>query len=374
MTTILLTANSTWGIANYRSGLIRAIMDRGMQVTVLAPDDGHVDRLRALGCRVVLLEMDNKGTSPLQDARLFLAFRRQLRALSPQAILSFTVKNNVYCGLAARSARIPFLPNVSGLGTAFVRETWLTKVVTLLSIAAFRRLPAVIFQNPDDSALFIDRGIVSPQSCVVVPGSGVDLTRFVPTPLPQNEVTTFVLIARLLWDKGVGEFVEAARLLRTAGVPVRCQLLGFVDAKNRTAIGRDTVDAWQAEGIIDYLGATHDVRPVIAAVDCVVLPSYREGTPRSLLEAAAMARPVITTDVPGCRSVVDHGVTGYLCQVRDAQSLAQAMERFALLPADSKASMAAAARQKMELRFDEHIVIDTYLRWLAPYTRQPGLP
>lgn len=374
MTTILLTANSTWGLANYRSGLIRAIMDRGMQVTVLAPDDGHVDRLKALGCRVVLLEMDNKGTSPLRDARLFLTFRRQLRALRPKAILSFTVKNNVYCGLAARNAKIPFLPNVSGLGTAFVTETWLTKVVTRLSAAAFWRLPAVIFQNPDDSALFVARGIVTPQSCIVVPGSGVNLTQFAPTPLTRNEVTTFVLIARLLWDKGVGEFVEAARLLRAAGVPVRCQLLGFVDVKNRTAISRDTVDAWQAEGIIDYLGATDDVRPTIAAADCVVLPSYyREGTPRSLLESAAMARPVITTDMPGCRTVVDDNVTGYLCIARDAESLANAMKRFAMMPYEAKVSMAAAARQKMERSFDERIVIDTYLRWIDELKRQPGL-
>ena len=370
MTTILMTANSSWYLANFRSGLIRAIQDRGFGVTVLAPHDEHVARLRALGCQIIPLQMDNQGTSPLRDGRLFMTFRRRLRELQPRAVLSFTVKNNVYCGLAARSANIPFLPNVSGLGTAFIKETWLTAVVTTMSRAAFRPLPMVIFQNQDDRNLFIERGIVTAESCVRVPGSGVDLTHFAPIPLPGGEVTTFLLIARLLWDKGVGEFVEAARRLRAAGVPVRCQLLGFLDVKNRSAIDRETVDAWQAEGIIEYLGATDDVRPAIAAAHCVVLPSYyREGTPRSLLEASAMGRPVITTDAPGCRDVVDDGLTGYLCAPRDVTSLAKAMERFAMLPRESRTTMAAAARRKMELGFDEQIVIDTYRGWLDRYAR-----
>ena len=371
MTTILLTANTSWYLANFRSGLIRAIQDPGFHVAVLAPLDEHSGRLRALGCDFIPLQMDNKGTSPLRDARLFMTFRRQLRALRPQAVLSFTVKNNIFCGLAARRAKIPFLPNVSGLGTAFVTETWLTKVVTLLSRAAFRPLPLVMFQNRDDRALFITRRIVAAPNCVVVPGSGVDLAHFAPTPLPKSDVTTFLLIARLLWDKGVGEFVEAVRQLRAAGVPVRGQLLGFLDVKNRNAIDRETVDAWQAEGVIEYLGATDDVRPAIAAADCVALPSYyREGTPRSLLEASAMGRPIITTDTPGCRDVVDDGVTGYLCALRDVASLAQAMARFATLPHKARSVMGQGARDKMVCEYDEAIVIDVYLRWLDQVVRK----
>lgn len=370
MTTILLTANTSWYLANFRSGLIGAIQDRGFHVTVLAPHDDNAQRLLALGCEIVQLQMDSAGTSPLRDAQLFMAFRHQLRTLHPRAVLSFTVKNNIYCGLAARREKIPFLPNVSGLGTAFIKETWLTKVVTLLSRTAFRPVPLVMFQNRDDRALFITRRIVAAPNCVVVPGSGVDLAHFAPTPLPKSVVTTFLLVARLLWDKGVGEFVEAVRQLRAAGLPVRGQLLGFLDAKNRSAIDRKIVDAWHEEGIIEYLGATDDVRPAIAASDCVVLPSsYREGTPRSLLEASAMGRPVITTDAAGCRDVVDDGVTGYLCAMRDVASLAQSMARFANLPHVSRNSMGLAARRKMERGFDERIVIDTYMQWLDQYAR-----
>ncbi|MBW6495192.1 MAG: glycosyltransferase, partial [Burkholderiaceae bacterium] len=148
------------------------------------------------------------------------------------------------------------------------------------------------------------------------------------------------------------------------GVPVRCQILGFLDVQNRSAIDRKTVDAWQAEGVIEYLGATDDVRPTIAAADCVVLPSYREGTPRSLLEASAMGRPIITTDAPGCRDVVDDGASGYLCALRDVASLADAMRRFAMLSPEQRATMGAEGRRKMERQFDEQIVIKAYLDWL----------
>ena len=228
----------------------------------------------------------------------------------------------------------------------------------------------VMFQNRDDRALFIKRRIVAPPNVVVVPGSGVDLAHFASTPMPESEVTTFLMIARLLWDKGVGEYVAALRLLRAAGLTVRGQLLGFLDVKNRSAIDRETVYAWHREGIIEYLGATDDVRPAIAASHCVVLPSsYREGTPRSLLEASAMGRPVITTDAPGCRDVVDDGVTGYLCEMRDAASLAQSMARFANLHHELQNSMGLAARQKMEHGFDERIVIDTYMQWLDRYAQ-----
>ncbi len=267
MTKILMTANSSWYLANFRSGLIQAMHARGYSVTILAPNDVHADRLRKLGCDVIPLAMDNKGTSPVRDWLLFIAFWRQLRRLKPDAVFSFTVKNNIYCGLAARRAKIPFLPTVSGLGTAFVKQNWLTRVVTVLSRVAFRHLPVVFFQNSDDSDLFISHGIVAERSCLHVPGSGVDLTAFAMAPLPSQDVAVMLLIARMLWDKGIAEYVEAACQLRSEGFPVRFQLLGFLGVESRTAIDEATMDGWVAEGVVEYLGATEDVRPFIRDSD-----------------------------------------------------------------------------------------------------------
>lgn len=370
MATILLTANTTWYIANFRMGLIRALQAREHAITVLAPLDQYADVLEKAGCKVMPLQMDNKGTSPVRDAKLLLAVWQKLRANRPDAALSFTVKNNIYVGLAARTLGIPFLPNVSGLGTGFSSEPWVASVVSLLSRAAFRPLPMVIFQNEDDRAAFVARNIVSMERTQRVAGSGVDLMRFSPAPLPNGAVIVFLLVARLLWEKGVGEFVEAARRLRAEGVRARYQLLGFLDVDNRGAIDRATVEAWQAEGLVEYLGTMDDVRPAIAGADCMVLPSfYREGVPRSLLEGAAMGRPVITTDASGCRDVVADGESGFLCKPRDVDSLTAAMRRMAQVGTERRQKMGQAARERMERVFDERLVIKTYLDWVETQLR-----
>lgn len=362
---IVLTANTAWYIANFRSNLIGRLQENGHQITVLAPQSDSFEQLRALGCNVVDIKMDNKGTNPIADGRLFLTFLRHLRHLEPDAVLSFTVKNNIYGALAARKLGIPILPNVSGLGTAFVQENWLTRVVVWLSRQAFSRLPVVFFQNEEDRDQFIERGIVRRERTYRLPGSGVDLEHFSATEFPTGSETVFILIGRLLWDKGVGEFVEAARRLRARGLAVRCQILGFLDVQNTGAIDRATMDAWVSEGVIEYVGSTKDVRPNIAAAHCVVLPTnYREGVPRSLLEGGAMGRPLITTDAPGCRDTVEDGKTGFLVARRDADSVASAMSRIAEMDKSVLINMGIASRDKMVAEFDERFVLAAYESWL----------
>jgi glycosyltransferase involved in cell wall biosynthesis len=222
----------------------------------------------------------------------------------------------------------------------------------------------VFFQNDEDRELFVDRRIVRPEQARVLPGSGVDLERFAPAPLPGGP-PTFLFIGRLLRDKGVVEFVGAARLLRSDFPDARFQLLGGLDEGNRTAIRQAEIDSWVAEGVVEQLGTTDDVRPFIAAANAIVLPSYREGLPRSLLEAAAMARPLIASNVPGCRDVVEDGVNGYLCAVRDAGSLAAAMRRLAQLPPAQQLAMGEAGRRRVQERFSESFVVRAYLDVLA---------
>jgi glycosyltransferase involved in cell wall biosynthesis len=365
--TILISINASWNIVNFRQGLLRGLQEAGYRVVALAPQDDHAERLRALGVEFHHIEMDRQGVSPVRDLRLTWRYWKALRRLRPDVFLGYTAKPNVYGSLAAHALGIPVINNVSGLGTAFIRQGLLQRIVSGLYRLAFRRSHTVFFQNPEDRDLFVATAIVPAAKTSVLPGSGIDLTRFAPGDdrPPDGRPFTFLLVARLLWDKGVGEYVEAARRVRAQFPDARFQLLGFLDVANRTAVPRADVERWVADGVIDYLGHADDVRPVLAAADCVVLPSYREGLPRTLLEAAAMGKPLIATDVPGCRHIADHGINGYLCAVRDAGSLAEAMTRMLELPEAEREAMGRAARARAEAEFDERLVVERYKRAIA---------
>ena len=367
--TVVIAANAAWNLVNFRSSLIAALIADGYDMVGAAPPDPDAEAgLGAIGCRFRAVPIDSKGVSPWKDLKTLAAFDRLFAVEEPVAFLGYTVKPNVYGSLAAARRGVPTINNVSGLGTAFIMESWLTPVVSRLYRTGLARSRVVFFQNSDDRALFLERRLVRPEQVRLLPGSGMDLDRFAPRSRPpsaRDDEVVFLLIARLLRDKGVLEYVEAARALRAHDPRLRFQILGFLDAENRTAIPRSEVDAWVAAGTIEYLGAAPDVRPHIAAADCVVLPSYREGTSRVLLEAAAMARPLVATDVPGCREVVDDGVTGLLCKVRDADDLARQMAAIAEAGGHRRGEMGAAGRAKIVREYDERIVIDAYRRALA---------
>jgi glycosyltransferase involved in cell wall biosynthesis len=362
---IVICLNTAWNLLNFRSGLIRALGANGYEVVALAPDDKYAASLKALGCRFVPLHMDNGGTNPVQDAILMWRFVRLLAHERPDVYLGFTVKPNVYGSLAAHLLRIPVINNIAGLGVVFGKRGMLVKVVRALYRLALGRSAKVFFQNKDDRQLFIAGALVNAELTDLLPGSGIDLNRFTLTAMPSanamGEKFRFLLISRMLWEKGVAEFAEAAKLIRADWPQAECCLLGFLDVQNPGAISRAQMDALIASGLT-YLGASDDVRVQIAQADCIVLPSYyREGTPRTLLEAAAMGRPIITTDAVGCREVVDDGVNGYLCKVRDAADLAQKMERMLALSPEQRLQMGQRGRAKMQAEFDEQIVIAKYL-------------
>lgn len=370
---IVLSVNAAWNIWNFRRPLVEALLADNHTVTVLAPKDDTAIRLAGLGCRVHHLRMDRKGLNPVQNARLIVRMRQAFQELRADVVLSFTIKNNIFGALAARSIGVPFVPNVTGLGTTFLSGSLLQSSAILLHRLAFRRLPIVFFQNEDDRDLFVEKRVVSIDQAVLLPGSGIDLDHFAGTPYPDNShAPIFLMIARLLRDKGIYEYIEAARRVKSFTPEARFQLLGAIDTENRTAISQNIVRLWEDEGLIEYLGTTDDVRPVIAKAHCIVLPSYREGAPRTLIEAAAMGRPLIATDVPGCRAVVDDETTGYLCKVRSSKSLVNAIATFISLPEDRKAQMGQFGRRKMEREYDQRLVCDAYraaLLQLAPMRR-----
>ncbi len=371
---VLMTTNAAWNIWNFRRAVVRACLEDGHQVTVLAPEDDGAALLQELGCTFIPLRMDAKGLNPISGAALWVKLRRTFRRLNPDVVLSYTIKNNVFGALAAKSCGIPFLPNVTGLGTAFLSGGVLQGVACWLYRRAFSGLPVVFFQNEDDCALFLRLGLVTADQAWLLPGSGIDLTHFSATPYPAApDGPIFLMVARLLRDKGVLEYVEAARQIKVTAPDARFQLLGAADAENRTAIGAETLRGWVKDGVVEYLGTSADVRPHLAAAACVVLPSYREGAPRTLIEAAAMARPLIATDVPGCRAVVRHEETGFLCQSRSADALADAFRRFLALSLPERATMGRAARAHMEQSFDEALIVAAYRAALAKSTGAPSM-
>ena len=325
---VAIVINTSWNIWNFRRGLVRALQAAGHEVLAIAPPDDYSARLeRELGCRYVPIVMENKGTNPVKDAQLTRRFYAIYKRERPDVVLHFTIKPNIYGTLAARLVGVPSINNVSGLGTVFIVENLVSKVARGLYRLAFQFPHKVFFQNNDDRELFIRYGLIRPARTGLVPGSGVDLARFQPQPgVGPATPFTFLMVARVLYEKGIVEYFEAARQVRaTLGAAnVRLQLLGSLDEAGGVGMPRATFEQWLQEDNVEYLGTSDNVAEHLHRAHCVVLPSYREGTPKTLLEAAACGKPLVTTNVPGCRETVQNGHNGYLCEVRSAADLAEA--------------------------------------------------
>ncbi|WJF89576.1 glycosyltransferase family 4 protein [Paraburkholderia bonniea] len=373
---ISLVCNTAWAIHTYRHGLIRTLLAQKVEVTVLAPPDRTFALLSAMGCRCIALPVASKGTNPFADLRTLGALYRHYRALRPDLVFHYTIKPNIYGSIAAWLARVPSVAVTTGLGYVFIQSGRAAQIARRLYRLAFRFPREIWFLNRDDQATFLAQKLLAhPERAQLLHGEGVDLEQFAFSALPPSSATSasapfvFVLIGRLLWDKGVAEYVTAARQLRPRYPHVRFQLLGPVGVANPSALSRADVAAWEREGLIEYLGEADDVRPTIAAASCVVLPSYREGVPRTLMEAAAMGRPIVATDVPGCREVVADGVNGLLCEARSAESLAAALTQMLELPATARQQMAEQGRHKVTAEFDERDVIARYLALIQRLTQ-----
>ncbi|MGM0611733.1 MAG: glycosyltransferase family 4 protein [Thermodesulfobacteriota bacterium] len=382
---IVLSANTSWYIYNFRLSLIKRLQNEDFDIWVVAPKDDYVPLLQKEECHVLSPYLDNKGTNPFIELKAIRDYRRAYAVISPALVLHYTPKPNIYGSLAARSLGIPHINNIAGLGTAFIGNGLLPRIVRLLYRVSQQKADRIFFQNPDDLEMFTRRKLVPQERVDLLPGSGVDIGKFAPGDRgPQGEVQVrpkifsklfseaentegeevvrFLLIARLIWDKGVGEFAHAARMIKEKHLGTEFQLLGFIDQGNPGAVPEERILSWESEGILTWVGRQNDVRPFISEADCIVLPSYyREGTPRSLLEAASMAKPVITTDAIGCRQAVDDGRTGFLCRSRDAEDLAEKMERIIDMGHRQRREMGRKGREKMVREFDEQIVLGKYV-------------
>ena len=360
---VLLSANNCRNLAHFRARLLSAFQQEGFRVVALAPLDDQAGELERRGVEVRPLPMARSGTNPVADALLLARYVRELRSIRPLVYCGFTIKPNIYGSIAARLCGVPSIANVTGLGTAFLGRGALWQLTRRLYRAAFRRAHRVFFHNAEDLNTFVAERIVAPEQARVIPGSGVDLEHFRPADevAEQPGAPVFLFIGRLLRDKGAREFIEAARVVRQRLPSARFQLLGSIDAGNRTSVSAAELQSWVEAGLVEHLGEHQDVRPFVRAATAVVLPTYREGMSRALLEAAAMGKPLVGTDVPGCRELVEEGVTGALCKARDAGSLAAAIERIATADATSLQRLGRNARAKVERDFSEEMVVGAYL-------------
>lgn len=357
-TPVWVVSRCAWTLYNFRLGLLRAVSAAGGHVVALgAEGDGFENRLQDLGIDFQSIPVDRQAFTPFTDLALFWRLWLRLRRERPELVHLFTIKPVVYGGFAARLARVRTIATITGLGYVFTTGHPLLRLVAeLLYRLSLRNAHTVFFQNQDDCRFFLKRRIVRQRQARLVSGSGVDTRRFVPPLKTESVPPVFLMIARLIREKGVLEYIEAAALVRKVRQNVRCLLVGAPDPRNPTAIPVENIHSAVASGNIEWSGATNDVRPWIAQADVVVLPSYREGMPRSLLEAAAMARAIIATDVAGCREVVADEVNGLLVPARDVDALVAAMLRFVEEPNLAR-RYGMAGRERAVGEFDEGRVI-----------------
>ena len=365
MANVAITAGFAPSLVNFRGPLIDRLLQRGHVVHALAPpaDDATLRWLNERGIRFTAVPLFRVGTSMFEDLRTFCSLKSAFRTIKPDVTIAYTVKPVVYGTLAAAAVGVPRrYAMITGLGYAFMdpQSSLKRKSINLAVRALYKlslsRVHGVIFQNPDDLAEFEHLNLLPTRPpTTIVNGSGVDVTHFSPTPYPDQ--LRFVMIARLVADKGIGEYVAAARILKAQYPDVQCDIVGPTDP-NPAAITLGIVERAVADGVIRYHGELADVRPALARASVYVLPSYREGTPRSVLEAMAMARPIITTDAPGCRETVVEGHNGFLVPIRDAKALTEAMRRFVVQPS-LIAKLGANSRLRAVEKYEAGNVADT---------------
>lgn len=361
MKKIIMVGNTTWSMIKFRKGLIKKLIELNYEITIISPLDKHVEEIKELGCNYVDIDIDNKGANPVKDIKLIFELKKIYLNIKPDLIIHYTIKPNIYGTIASRLCNIKSFAVVTGLGFTFINQNLISKIAKLLYKISFNFSTKVFFINEDDKKEFLERKLVNSKKIVSIPGEGINTKFFKNDDYKYtNNKFKFLLIARMLWDKGVGEYVEAAKMLRNENIEFG--LLGYLDVSNPSAISKDQMNIWGKDSSIKYYGSTDDVRNFIIQSDCVVLPSYREGISMTLMESASLSKPLIATNVPGCKDLIDDEINGFLCEVKDSQSLLDKMKKMYNISNIERENMGKAGRKKMMKEFDEKIVITKYIK------------
>lgn len=356
---ILILANHSGGLYDFRKDLIAGLKTHA-SVAVAVPHNDRWDELNGLADRVIELPVDRRGMNPLHDGKLFRQYRAILGEIKPDLVLTYTIKPNIYGGLACRMAHIPYAVNITGLGSAIENGGWLKKFVLALYRPALKGARVVFFENAGNRDTLAATGVVPKGRDVVLHGAGVNLEDYPCQPYPQEGPVHFLFVGRVMHEKGVDElFAAAKRMKQQYGEQVEFHMVGSFEEAYKPVM-----DQLEQAGVVKYHGYQSDMKPFYAMAGCVVLPSYHEGMSNVLLEAAASGRPLITSDIPGCREAVENGVSGYLCPAKDADALYEAMRRFAALSVEQRSQMGRCGRERMEQQFSKTAVVAETIKQL----------
>ncbi len=361
---VAIVVNTAWNIVNFRLGLIEALMAQGHQVLAIAPPDNYLARIEETGCQFIPLKrLERKGTNPVRDLQLTHELYRVFQREKVDVALLYTIKPNIYGSFAAAFANVKTICTVTGLGYSFISNGLVSRIAKGLYKRAFRRATRIAFQNRDDRQLFIDLGLASAEKCILIKGSGIKTDFFKPMPKANaQDQFVFLFVGRMLFDKGVQELLEAAAKIKAKHSKVAFWMVGALDQDNPSCISKDLLKTYEDKGIIRYFGQSDKVREIMRDADVVVLPSYREGLPRVMLEALSMAKPVITTEAAGCRETVQDGENGYMVPIKDAEALAEAMEKMLQHSPKELQQMGNVGRAMALAQFDEQIIVQQYLK------------
>lgn len=350
---IAMIINSSSGLYNFRKDLILRMIADGHEVVALTPLEERTDQLKELGVRLIDTEIDRRGLNPLHDISLFHQYRKILRKEKPDIAVTYTIKPNIYAGMACKIAGITYAGNITGLGTAFERSGLLRKVATILNKAALNKAKCVFFENAENRDLFVNEGIIRKNQAVLLNGAGVNLDQFSYKPYPKDDSDIrFLFMGRVMKEKGIEELFAAMQRLRADGESCSLDVLGSIEEKYE-----DQIKQYEEDGWLRFHGYQSDVRPFIENTHCFVLPSYHEGMANTNLESAATGRPVITSNISGCKEAVIDGVSGFLCEVKNADDLYEKMKQFIALSQEERVQMGQAGRKHMEKVFDKKKVV-----------------
>lgn len=359
MSKVLFLVNHDVVIYNFRLELVERLLRDGHQVVISSPYGERIEDLKALGCEYRPIEISRHGMNPVQELKLLRSYVRLIREVKPDMVFTYTIKPNVYGGMACKKLGVPYVANITGLGTAVENGGLVQKITVMLYKLAFGKVQRVFFQNEENRQFFVDRKIALDKHGML-PGSGVNLQRFTPLEYPGEETTEFVFISRIMQEKGADQYLEAAEYIREKYPNTRFHVCGFCEQAYEQRL-----QELQDKGVIIYHGMVRDVRTVIAKTHCTIHPTYYpEGLSNVLLESAACARPLITTDRSGCREVIDNGVNGFVVKQKDTKDLIEKIEKFLALPWERKKAMGLAGREKVEKEFDRQIVVEAYVKEL----------
>jgi glycosyltransferase involved in cell wall biosynthesis len=370
---IVLSSNTAFSLYNFRLHLMRALKEKGYEVMAISPEDGkYSELLRREFSFFPVKNLDRKGTNPIKDLKLFFEYFLLFRKLKPDLVINFTIKPNTYGSISAGLLGIPSISVITGLGYVFIRESWLTKFVKLLYWMAFRFNRAVVFQNSEDMKTLKN---LCEGRCLLIESSGVDLKHFDPELCKEakKDEFTFLFVGRLLTDKGIYELIRAYEKLKKEKPKVKLIIVGSPDEGNPNSISKGELEKWVKEGLIEWYGFQEDVRPFYCMANCVVLPSYREGVPRVLLEAMAMEKPIITTDAPGCRNVCVDGVNGFLVKPRDVESLYLAMKKAVEMGEAELRKMGKKGRKIVEQKYEISKIVSEYVKIIEEVLKMKNL-